>query len=75
MHRYDSNVEGEAVVKETLLDENDDVWRSLRHQHIAVASQSVLTILFSYLAVCAAEWQAELTGRGRGRGRGDMRGG
>jgi len=40
--RYESNAEGGTVTKETLLDENDDIWRSLRHQHIAVASQSVL---------------------------------
>ena len=45
--RYESKTEGGSVTKETLLDENDDVWRSLRHQHIAVASQYVLFCSFT----------------------------
>jgi len=43
--RYENRMEGGTVVKETLLDESDDVWCSLRHQHIAVASQSVHYVL------------------------------
>lgn len=38
MFRYDAS---QGQFKEVLLDENDDLWVELRHQHIAVVSTSV----------------------------------
>lgn len=37
--RYENNVGNDVVEKEALLDETDELWVELRHQHIAIVSQ------------------------------------
>lgn len=39
--RFEATTGGAPADKEVLLDENDEIWRELRHQHIAVATQYV----------------------------------
>lgn len=38
-YRYENNVGNDVVEKEALLDETDELWVELRHQHIAIVSQ------------------------------------
>lgn len=48
LNRYDAQTPGvdpklnPAPKQKVLLDENDELWTELRHQHIAVVTQSVV---------------------------------
>merc|ERR1711936_1136952 len=50
VYKYEAS---QGVTKEVILDENDDLWEELRHQHIAVVSQNVTKKLTQYQAELA----------------------
>ena len=37
--RFENTSGNEVTEKDTLLDENDELWVELRHQHMAIVSQ------------------------------------
>ena len=43
VHRYESSIDEGSVAKETLLDENDDVWRSsVSYTHLTLPTKRIV---------------------------------
>ena len=49
VYKFEINSKEESREKEVLLDENDEIWADLRHQHIAVVSTSVTKNLKKFI--------------------------
>lgn len=49
VYKFEINTKEEIREKEVLLDENDEIWAELRHQHIAVVSTSVTKNLKKFI--------------------------
>lgn len=49
VYKFEINTKEESREKEVLLDENDEIWADLRHQHIAVVSTSVTKNLKKFI--------------------------
>ncbi len=41
VYRYEENTGGEYQQKEVILDENDEIWKRIRHNHIALVSKEI----------------------------------